>query len=156
MQAKGLDGTIEFDGQAVTIRRDGILARGTHGTGTRTIPLRGIGSVQWRSAGLTAGSLSIVPTGRDDAPVIRAGGRGARAVIKDPNTIAFHRHKQREFEAVRDAINAALNGPAVVAPVPAPAPAPPPQGPPAGWYADPHGTAGQRWWDGTAWTDHVQ
>ena len=24
-----------------------------------------------------------------------------------------------------------------------------------GWYADPHGT-GQRWWDGTAWTQHVQ
>jgi Protein of unknown function (DUF2510) len=27
--------------------------------------------------------------------------------------------------------------------------------PVAGWYADPNGS-GQRWWDGTAWTDHVQ
>ena len=26
--------------------------------------------------------------------------------------------------------------------------------PPAGWYADPSG-AGQRWWDGTRWTEHV-
>ena len=29
------------------------------------------------------------------------------------------------------------------------------QTPPPGWYANPHG-AGQRWWDGTAWTEHVQ
>lgn len=37
------------------------------------------------------------------------------------------------------------------------APAPPaPQGPPAGWYNDPQGQAEQRWWDGTAWTEHTQ
>jgi uncharacterized RDD family membrane protein YckC len=29
--------------------------------------------------------------------------------------------------------------------------------PPAGWYQDPSGPPGlQRWWDGTAWTDHTQ
>ena len=26
---------------------------------------------------------------------------------------------------------------------------------PAGWYPDPRGEAAQRYWDGTAWTDHV-
>ena len=31
-----------------------------------------------------------------------------------------------------------------------------PPGPPAGWYPDPGGAATQRWWDGSAWTDHVQ
>lgn len=30
-----------------------------------------------------------------------------------------------------------------------------PQPPPAGWYDDPEGP-GQRWWDGTAWTEHRQ
>jgi hypothetical protein len=29
------------------------------------------------------------------------------------------------------------------------------QVPPAGWYADPSGAAGHRWWDGQAWSSHV-
>jgi uncharacterized RDD family membrane protein YckC len=28
-------------------------------------------------------------------------------------------------------------------------------GTPPGWYPDPHGGAGQRYWDGLQWTDHV-
>jgi uncharacterized protein YxjI len=28
--------------------------------------------------------------------------------------------------------------------------------PPPGWYADPAGGTGTRWWDGQGWTDHVQ
>ena len=34
--------------------------------------------------------------------------------------------------------------------LPAPAPAPKPA---AGWYPDPHDIGGQRYWDGTAWTE---
>ena len=26
---------------------------------------------------------------------------------------------------------------------------------PEGWYDDPHGGAGYRWWDGSEWTDHT-
>lgn len=26
--------------------------------------------------------------------------------------------------------------------------------PPAGWYSDPSGLPGERWWDGSVWTDH--
>lgn len=28
-------------------------------------------------------------------------------------------------------------------------------GPPAGWYSDPHGVTGRRWWDGRVWTEHT-
>ena len=31
----------------------------------------------------------------------------------------------------------------------------PAAGPPADWYADPHGIARLRYWDGAAWTDHT-
>jgi len=27
--------------------------------------------------------------------------------------------------------------------------------PPAGWYRDPCSTTGLRWWDGSAWTEHI-
>ncbi len=33
-------------------------------------------------------------------------------------------------------------------------PSPHPVGPPAGWYLDPEDERCQRWWDGTAWTEH--
>lgn len=33
---------------------------------------------------------------------------------------------------------------------------PPSSLPPPGWYGDPAGVHGSRWWDGTAWTDHVR
>jgi len=29
-----------------------------------------------------------------------------------------------------------------------------PENPPAGWYADPHGRPGQRYWDGQQWSEH--
>ncbi len=30
------------------------------------------------------------------------------------------------------------------------------QGPPPGWYVDPKGSNGERWWDGNQWTEHLR
>ncbi len=38
LTARGTDGTITFDGQTVTIRRRGLLARMVHGAGDVTCP----------------------------------------------------------------------------------------------------------------------
>lgn len=52
---------------------------------------------------------------------------------------------------------AAIPAAAVVPPPPAPTgqPAPPPPSPPAAWYPDQSQPGIQRYWDGSAWTDHT-
>ena len=64
-------------------------------------------------------------------------------------------------------VRAEAAGRPVQEPLPATAPAAPAAGwqppapstteaqQPAGWYADPQGQARLRWWDGSAWTEHV-
>jgi hypothetical protein len=41
-------------------------------------------------------------------------------------------------------------------PTPAPRPVRVPQAPVAGWYSDPGGSRGQRYWDGAAWTNDLR
>lgn len=147
-RATGTNGTITFDGRTVTIERTGAAARVLAGKGSKSIPITSIAGIEWKPAGLTAGQISFNTGGRDEAPMMRMG-RNAKAAMSDANTVAFHRNRQRDFEQVRDAIQHAMANPA-------PVPAAPPQGPPAGWYTDPRGTASNRWWDGTQWTEHTQ
>ena len=44
----------------------------------------------------------------------------------------------------------------VASPLPSRVSTPDPAMPPAGWYPDPAGTLGRRFWDGQAWTEAVQ
>ncbi|MGH9093088.1 MAG: DUF2510 domain-containing protein, partial [Acidimicrobiales bacterium] len=48
--------------------------------------------------------------------------------------------------------------PSRLAPQPQPQPPPlvPVPLPPAGWYPDPSGMSGERWWDGRGWSPHVR
>lgn len=46
--------------------------------------------------------------------------------------------------------------PPTSSPPPPPPQAPPPSGVPAGWYPDPSGGGGLRYWNGSAWTEDVR
>jgi hypothetical protein len=48
VEAKGVNGTVEFDGDFVTIKRTGTLARMTVGKGDKRIPVAQITAVQWK------------------------------------------------------------------------------------------------------------
>ena len=67
---------------------------------------------------------------------------------------------QGEATATAAPAEAAVEPAATAAPAAAPgestATAAPVAAAAAGWYADPSGTGGTRWWDGTAWTQNVQ
>lgn len=65
-------------------------------------------------------------------------------------------HGRQGTSEVVQTRSAPVSAPVRVSAPPAP-PARPaaPQGPPPGWYNDPQGVAGQRWWDGTSWTEHT-
>lgn len=110
-RAVGQTGTITFDGQFVTISREGIRAKAMFGKGDKRIPLRSITAVQFKPAGaLTQGFIQLTISGGSDKTAMR-GGRTQQA-FTDENSVVFLKKSQADFEAVRDAIDEAIAAPA--------------------------------------------
>lgn len=112
--------------------------------------------------------VSIVPTGGDvTAFLSRESGTTAPAAATAPATVA----PATVAEPVTEVMPAVEVAPAVAEVVVEPAPAAEPEPVvvtpaaqpsytptptvPSGWYADPSGRFELRYWDGTAWTEHV-
>jgi hypothetical protein len=104
-----------------------------------------VGGVLWRAALIALGAAAGATAGRSVAPDVPlvAGGlavSGAALGVLIVLVAGWTFGRKR------------------TAPVPEEAPAAAPPPPPAeapGWYADPAGEGGQRYWDGSAWSDHV-
>ena len=144
MRANGLNGSVEFDGQALTIRRGGFAGQGR---GEKVIPLSAIGAVQLRKPSFGAivgdGAWSVSVMGEMQSSESRRGRGNARRQGKyDENTILIGPGHVKAFEALTAEINAAKAAPPApvvvqapapaVAPAPAPAPTPAPVAPSGG------------------------
>ena len=108
MHVKAYSGSLSFDGRAVTITREGFLARASHGRGEKRIPLKAIQAVQWKDAGrLTNGFIQFTVAGGVESTA-QKGGRTA-AAAGDENSVVFTRKQAADVRAFRDAVQAAMD-----------------------------------------------
>ncbi len=103
MKARGHNGTVEFDGRTITIRREGMLARLVFGDDVKTIPLRAITGVQWKKPGhILNGHIGFTLPGATEAE------GGITPNVGDRNAVVFTRKQREAFEEMRTAIERAL------------------------------------------------
>ncbi|MFF7023054.1 DUF4429 domain-containing protein [Streptomyces klenkii] len=92
-------GEVHFDGQLITIRRTGRMARSIFGNTQLIIPIGMISSLEWREATRWhAGHLRFVTAG--SLPV---------AVNRDRHAILFGKQQQPDFEHLRSQVQKALS-----------------------------------------------
>ena len=102
---QGRNGTVVFDGKSVRIERSGLLAKATHGSGTKVWPLGQIGSIQLVKPGFAGqGYFQISAAG--DTPVKSQ--KANAKVAADENAVIVTKKMYPNFEALRDEIIAAL------------------------------------------------
>lgn len=107
ISAQGRNGQVTFDGKTVTITREGMAARLTHGRNEKMLALRHISAIQLKPVSLlTAGYIQFTVPGE----ISNNKGKGARTfdATKDENSVVFLKKQQPEFEAIRAAIQSAL------------------------------------------------
>ena len=106
--AKGHNGQLRFDGQTVTITREGFLARATQGRSTKELPIRSIGAVQFKPANaLINGFVQFSVMGEVS---VRNNNLGSRTVQagQDENSVIVVKKQMPAFVALVDAVRAAI------------------------------------------------
>lgn len=105
--AKGHNGTVEFDGDFVTINRTGALARLTVGKGAKRIPLGSISAVQLKPAGaLVNGFISFSMAGGTERR--STFGSQTTDAVNDENSVIITKKQMPEFEALRAEVEQAI------------------------------------------------
>ncbi|OKL46805.1 hypothetical protein BSR28_05035 [Boudabousia liubingyangii] len=105
---KGVNGQIDFDGQKVTITREGFMARASQGRSSKVLHLHQIAAVQYKPPSrLVNGFIQFSVSGELSEKVALKGQRTKAAAQDENAVILWHKHKE-EAEALVDAINDAL------------------------------------------------
>lgn len=107
ISAKGLNGTVSFDGQFVTIKRSGFFAATTTGLSEKRIPLSKISAVQWKPGTRLSNGYIAFTIGGGKEKQSRLGSQ-YRDSLKDENTVALQRKHTADMQQVRDAIDEAI------------------------------------------------
>jgi hypothetical protein len=105
MFADGSNGSVEFAGDSIIIRRKGLANKLTQGfQGDKHIPLTSITAVQFRSAGsMMAGMIQFSILGG------REFRGGMLEATKDENAVMFTRDQEPVFAAIRHSVQQGIN-----------------------------------------------
>jgi hypothetical protein len=110
-------GFVRFDGTTVVIRQTSV-SRIVVGKGEKRIPARQITAIQIKPAGpFVTGFIQFSLGGSNE--VRSSFGRQSFDATKDENSMSFSLAEQNQFEALRDAIEAAAASPQTGQPAPA-------------------------------------
>jgi hypothetical protein len=106
--AKGVTGTVSFDGRILVIKHGG-LGRLTAGKGEKRIPVSAITGVEWKPAGMAVRGFIrfTVPGGRERTSRF---GQRTQTAARDENSVVFGVTQKAEFERLRDAVEAVIAG----------------------------------------------
>jgi Domain of unknown function (DUF4429)/Short C-terminal domain len=104
LDGKGVTGRVHVDDAWVTITRKGVLAKANYGftCGEKRIPIASITSVQFKKLGLSNGYIQFSLAGSIESR------RGLRDATKDENSVLFRSTQRRQFEQIRDFIEAKI------------------------------------------------
>lgn len=106
-EVKGHTGTIVWDGDFITIKRTGFLARASVGKGEKRIPLASITAVQWKPAGAMVNGYIQFTLGGGNETRSRFGSATTDAA-KDENSVVFTKSQMAAFDELRSAIERAI------------------------------------------------
>lgn len=106
--AKGYNGTVEFDGQFVTIIRKGFFGRVSVGKGTKRIPVSQITAVQWKQPGaIMNGFIEFSLAGGNESK--STFGHQTVDAANNENAVIVTKKEAKDFEPLRAEIESAIS-----------------------------------------------
>ena len=103
MEFDGSNGTVWLDEDKIRIAHKGFanfLTQGAHGE--KSIPLRNITAVQFKSAGWTAGYIQFTLVGGIDRP------GGVMEATKDENAVLFLKEQEAKFSKLKSEVESRI------------------------------------------------